>query len=417
MRITVLSLGLTIASIVAPIASASTIQFSGPITITTGGTYTGNWQSLNPSTPAVSIKTTQPVTLLNCNVSAVGDGIKSDYIGAQLTVHGCYGVGLDPKIYGKERGAFLRVMQAGKLTVERNDITGFAFGVNFWGNMKPSSFIFRYNKVHDLDGADSDGAGGRLTDAAHMQFGQDNGNHAVIMDSMQNMTYAQIAWNSFIQTSPLKSLGDIVNIYRSSGTANTPIEVHDNYFYGGYAARPSQVAACCAANAVTSEAITADGSRSDTASTTVAFVHIFNNFVVNNGGAQGVGINSGHDNQIFNNVIVSTGRLKSDGSWFAATYSNPLTVWNGVYHQSSSVYYNNTAHDNTYGWTIMTLNSLGNARTAPVHLSLPNFQGCPSSLCYSNTQLSMTSVTSATEDAQLTKWQSRVSANNLTVGP
>jgi hypothetical protein len=26
--------------------------FTGPITITGGGTYTGNWQSVNPATPA-----------------------------------------------------------------------------------------------------------------------------------------------------------------------------------------------------------------------------------------------------------------------------------------------------------------------------------------------------------------------------
>jgi hypothetical protein len=415
MRVFPFFLGLAVASSTLCGEAMATTTYNGPIVVTKGGTYTGNWQSLNPNTPAVSIQTTAPVTLLNCHINSSGDGIQSTYTGAQLTVHGCYGVGLDPKIYGKQRGDLLRVWQAAKVTVEHNDITGFAFGTYSWGNMKPSSFIFQYNTVHDLQGADSDGNGGVLTDAAHMQFGQDNGNHAVIKDSMHNMTYAEIAWNSFTVSSPAYSIGDIVNIYRSSGTPSTPIEVHDNYFYGGYAARPSQVASCCAANAVTSEAITADGSGSDTSSTTVAFTHIFNNYIANNGGAQGVGINAGHDNQLIGNHIISTGRLKSNGSWFAATYSNELTTWNGVYHQPSSVYYNNTAHDNHYGWTIATLNSQGNGRAAPVHLSPPNFQGCPSTLCYSNIQNIYVSF--ATEDNLLKVWQSNVKINKLVVGP
>ena len=415
MRFFHLALGLLLSFTIAAATSATTITFKGPLTITKGGTYSGNWESLDSNTPAVSIQTIEPVTLLNCHINATGDGIKSFMVGAQLTVRGCYGVGLDPKIYGKERGMFLRVAEAASVTVEHNDIGGFAFGVNFWGNMGPSRFVFQYNRVHNLDGAESNGRGGRLVDAAHMKYGQDNGNHAVVMDSMQQTTYAQIAWNSFVQAGPFWSIGDIVNIYRSSGTWTAPIEIHDNYFHGGYAARPQMVANCCAPNAVTSEAITADGSSADTSSTTVAHVHIFNNFIVNNGGAQGIGINAGHDNQVFGNRIISTGRLQANGNWFAATYSNPLTVWNKVYYQPSTVYYNNTAHDNLYGWVVMTLNSQGNARAAPAHLVPPNFGGCPASLCYNNHPIA--AVSSVLEDAQLTAWRQNLRINKVTVGP
>ena len=37
------------------------IVYSGPIVITSGGTYSGNWQSTSPGTAAVTIKTTSPV--------------------------------------------------------------------------------------------------------------------------------------------------------------------------------------------------------------------------------------------------------------------------------------------------------------------------------------------------------------------
>src|ERR1700729_4020633 len=100
MRFSPLFLGLAVVSTaLCGVATAAT-TFSGPIVITKGGTYTGNWQSLDPNTPAVSIQTTSPVTLLNCHIQSTGDGIKSTYTGAQLTVRGCIGNGLDPKIYG-----------------------------------------------------------------------------------------------------------------------------------------------------------------------------------------------------------------------------------------------------------------------------------------------------------------------------
>src|SRR5579871_6439709 len=48
----------------------TTITWSNPITITKGGTYTGNWQSNSASTPAVSIQTSQPVTIINSNIQS-----------------------------------------------------------------------------------------------------------------------------------------------------------------------------------------------------------------------------------------------------------------------------------------------------------------------------------------------------------
>src|ERR1700735_3277466 len=104
MRVFPLCLGPAVASSTLCGEAMATITYNGPIVITKGGTYTGNWQSLDPNTPAVSIQTTSPVTLLNCHIQSTGDGIKSTYTGAQLTVRGCICNGLDPKIYGQERG-------------------------------------------------------------------------------------------------------------------------------------------------------------------------------------------------------------------------------------------------------------------------------------------------------------------------
>jgi hypothetical protein len=48
----------------APLAAkARRIIYAGPIVITKGGTYSGNWQSLDWRTPAVRIRTSQPVII------------------------------------------------------------------------------------------------------------------------------------------------------------------------------------------------------------------------------------------------------------------------------------------------------------------------------------------------------------------
>src|SRR5262249_39205240 len=54
----------------APAPPAAT---SGPITITSGGTYTGNWESTSP-TPAITIATSQPVTIVNSIVRNLAGG-------------------------------------------------------------------------------------------------------------------------------------------------------------------------------------------------------------------------------------------------------------------------------------------------------------------------------------------------------
>ena len=56
---------------IAPAASttkAKRIAYKGPIIISKGGTYSGNWQSLNPNIPAVRIRTSQPVIIQNSNI-------------------------------------------------------------------------------------------------------------------------------------------------------------------------------------------------------------------------------------------------------------------------------------------------------------------------------------------------------------
>ena len=388
--------------------------YEGPLTISEGGVYSGNWESLDPNRPAVVIDTAAPVVIQNCFIRSKSDIIRVDVDNANVQIQNCRGFGLDPNVSGQMRGYFLRSSKISSLVALHNYIQGTSFGFNNYGGMQSSATIsIQYNEVYNLDGAPSDGMGGRTLSG--LEFGQDNGNHFVILDSMQALPDATIAWNQIVTDPYVASLGDIINIYRSSGTASTPIQIHDNYMFGSYSARVTEVEDCCGPNANTSEGIAIDGSDTDTATTTSAFVDIFDNQIVDHAGAQGLGINVGHDNQAYGNRITSTGTL-SNGVWMAATYSNALTVGNFVYNQPSNVFFNNSAHDNIVGWLIEVADPNNQyARIGPPIRSDLHLVNC-SGNCSNNISLP-DPITDDTQKGELSLWRLKLDSNHIIVGP
>ena len=73
------------------------------LVITKGGTYSGTWSSDDPSTPAVLVKTTEPVTIENSTITSRGDEIDSGVSHTNITVKNVKGYGLNPNVYGKAR--------------------------------------------------------------------------------------------------------------------------------------------------------------------------------------------------------------------------------------------------------------------------------------------------------------------------
>lgn len=72
------------------------IDYEGPITITSGGSYSGNWQSFDPDVPAVTIVTDEPVTIENSNIRSRNACI--DVLGGgDITVRNTTGFGLNPE--------------------------------------------------------------------------------------------------------------------------------------------------------------------------------------------------------------------------------------------------------------------------------------------------------------------------------
>ena len=55
------------------VSSVGEVKWSGPIVITEAGTYSGNWQSTDGKTPAVTVATTDPVVIENSHISSAAE--------------------------------------------------------------------------------------------------------------------------------------------------------------------------------------------------------------------------------------------------------------------------------------------------------------------------------------------------------
>lgn len=387
------------------------------IAISSGGTYSGTWQSLDPKTPAVSINTSAAVTITNCTIRSKGELIRATVSNAHVTVTNCSGYALDPLVAGDLHGNFFSAYDIGSLDLEHNYIQGVNYGVQLYdadGWAPSGPIIVRYNSALNLQGAPSDGNGG--VNLSNLAEPGDNQNHFVILADLQNLTGTDISWN-YVENDPgVSSIGDVYDIYSSSGTMTSPILLHDNFILGGYPAVPN-------ATLYWAGGMTMDGRATDTAATATAFVHIYNNQIVQHANF-GIGLAAGHDVQAFNNRVVSSGQL-ADGTWFFGD-TGMYIVNCSCYNQPPTVYFNNSAYNNTVGYQYeISYPGSSTVFSPPVvrqDYSLTDCAGGPSgptSQCTNNASLPAlpTLITSATVANEATLWQQKLTANNITVGP
>jgi len=332
---------------------------AAPLVITRGGTYTGTWESTNRSTPAISVNTTEPVIILNSVVRGPGDLIVSSTSHTNITVRNTKGYGVNPNVAGKTVGEFVDVYAFDNLVVENSYMEGTA-GINaldYQGDHTLNETIkIVGNKALNIDGRKSNGAGGYLdfnertskadghteTGYEYVQFVQ--------FDKVYNVPGVEIAWNEVINEPGKSRPEDNISIYKSSGTASSPIRIHDNYIEGAYTVKPWQ--------GDTSDAnwtydwsysgggiMLGDGMGS-TGALDTGFVKAYDNTVISTTN-YGMAISAGHDLEYFNNRIFSAGVL-ADGRPIAAQNVGAY-VWD-IHHGGPTRFYNNLAHDNLAGW-------------------------------------------------------------------
>ncbi len=294
---------------------------SGPIQITAGGTYSGDWTSTDPSTPAVTINTDEPVTIQDSVISGKGTLISVSGVtsGANVTIENVTATASDPGVAGAQRGAFVLATKIDSLIVRNCSMTGVSFGVKVFA-AQPSTLQLDNNSAINLEDRASDGQGG--FEASRPRLG-----HFVIFNGVSATSGAEIAWNKIVQSIGQSSTEDVINLYNSQGSESHPISVHDNYMEGSSSPVVN--------GHYTGTALITDGAGTNGASPT-AFVNFDANQVVATAGT-GVGIAAGHDISATNNRVVSCG-MTASGAWYAWDAS-AIVIWN---YYNTPNFYNNT---------------------------------------------------------------------------
>ena len=378
-------------------------MFAAPIVITKGGTYTGEWTSTDRSVAAVSVRTTEPVIILNSVVRGPGDLIESDTAHTNITVRNTRGYGVNPNVAGKTVGEFIDVYGFDNLVVENCYMEGTA-GINvldYLGDRTPNESVrIVGNKVLNIDGRKSDGAGGYLDFNertskidGHTETGYEY-KQFVQFDKINSVPGIEIAWNEVINEPGKSRTEDVISIYKSSGTAASPIRIHNNYIEGAYTVKPWQ--------GDTEDAnweydwsfsgggiMLGDGWSSTGTAQDPAFVKAYDNTIISTTN-YGMAISAGHDLEYYNNRIFSAGVLP-DGRPIAAQNVGGY-VWD-ISKKGPTRFYNNLAHHNVAGWV-------------KANGSRNDYWTNDSSTMQNNTKYGGT-VTRALEAAEHAAWQDR----------
>jgi hypothetical protein len=381
-------------------SSIGNIQWSGPINITQGGTYSGNWKSTDPKTAAVTISTTQPVIIQNSYVTGPADLINDPTYGNNLTVKNVTGIGLNPNVSGQAYGLFVDAQNSVNLDVENSYFENVRFGVylrGYAGNRNGSQTItIVNNRGRNILGTESNGNGSTLAGESNWQWA-----HAFQLSDAYGVPGIQIAWNEIVNYPSQSLVNENINMFDSGGTSSSPAVIHDNYVQGAYAYNP-------AVDSYNGGGFATDGSSSDTAQTASAFNHIYNNQIVGTVNV-GIEIGTGHDNAAYNNRVVSAGLLPNGTKILAQNVG--LSLYDVYGNAANGSLYNNNMYDNAVGWMCWA------ARCA--YDGYRNDEWFPLNNSYysTNQTISANPITLAMEAAEYQTWLGKVSSDGKMVGP
>ena len=322
-------------------AEVNQTTYAPPITIDKGGTYSGNWESLDPQTPAVTVKTDEPVVIENSYLRSRGRIINVPWNHSKLTVRGVHAAGLNPEVRGEFQGRFIQTYNGDALTVEYNSVEG-TMGIHvntYAGNRSPAQSIkVRYNIVHNIMAQASDGQGGYLQGNTKL-VDWDFGNFVQLYD-VKDVPGIEISWNQIINEPYKSRVEDVINFCRSGGASGSPSLVHNNYIQGG-TPYPNPYASYTGAGINAGDC--PDGSD-------FGFVKVYGNSVVGFSGG-GIGAGTGHDQEVYNNRVVSAGKVREQDP--VGLGGIGLSLWNTFDPPNKADknrwFYNNSVHDNVVG--------------------------------------------------------------------
>ncbi|UOQ70029.1 hypothetical protein [Hymenobacter cellulosilyticus] len=356
---------------------------AGSIVIRKGGVYTGDYRSTDSTVPCIRIVTTEPVTLRGCRLSGAGNLIEALNGGADLTVENCTGVGLRPSRDQTRRGRFLEINSARNLRLLNNSFTQTTgIAVYQWsgdGSASQTLKILR-NSAKNIDGRYRDGGSTTVS--------------CISLNQVHGLANVEIAWNQIVNEPDQSLVEDNINLYNSSGTASSPIRVHNNYVQGAYP-YPATAAKFTGTGMIT------DGDNASALTMTAYVDATQNQFVSTCNSAMNIA--GGHHVRYTQNRMVTSGLLPN-GTKLNATYCG-IAVFN-FYQQAQ--FGNHLVDNNTMGMVKWGANNPYPNRNDNGDYGFP---------IHTNTQHLPNPITLQTEQDEWTRWNNKLKINGVQVGP
>jgi hypothetical protein len=276
------------------------------LTITSGGTYTGNFSS-------IKVRTTNTV-IIEDSIINNPSGPAIDSIGSvNLVVR---------RTLAKSGNSdwFVHCDGFSNVVIQNNSTISKTDGVLLENGVNGASAKVLQNTFTDIVGP------------------YEHGN-AVMLASSHNIGYAEIGYNRIINAKGISQTEDNINIYDTTGNSTYPIWIHDNLVWGAYPPNP------------TSSDFSGGGIIADYKAN---FVKMERNVVLNTTN-YGMQIAAGHDNSMVNNTVVMDELLPATNvgySLWNGVYKDPLWANNGGSNNKAYMVNNNPwwTPDKTY-WT------------------------------------------------------------------
>jgi len=381
-------------------SSIGNIQWSVPLIITQGGTYSGNWRSTDPNTPAVTVATTAPVLIQNSYVTGPNDLISDPYYGNNLTVKNVIGIGVNPNVLGQSNGTFVNAQNPILLDVENCYFETVSFGIwvrGYAGNRNGTETItILKNRGRNVLGLESNGNNGYLAGEGNWAWA-----HAIQLSNMSSVPGITVAWNEIVNYPNQSLVNENISLYDAGGTSSSPAEFHDNYIQGAYPYNP-------ATDSYNGGGFTTDGSASDTVQTSSAYNTVYNNQVVGTVN-MGIEFGAGHDNVAYNNTVISSGLLPN-GTKIAAQNVG-ITVYDVYGNMENGTMYNNDMYGNTVGWMCWASRCAADGYRNDEYF--PNNESYYST----NQSISANPITQQAEESEYSTWLAKISSSGTVLGP
>jgi hypothetical protein len=322
--------------------TANAIHYNGPLLVDAkyikkhGSVITGNYQGTT-TTAAITITNAPfPVTISSSNLTGAGDLIY--IVNSNVTITKTTGSGTNPNVAGTPQGMFVHAVNVSNLSVTNCNVSNVSYGVSvtgYTGNYQTGQTISILDNIFtNINGRPSNGSGG------YVGTGSFNA-HGIQLNNISALPGMEISWNQIVNTAFQSQSAEIIETIDVSGTASSPLLIHDNYVQGAYPADPG-------VDPYSGGGIMLNGTKTDTANVTSAYINVYNNQIVSTAN-MGVAIAAGHNNNVYNNRVVSSGYVTT-GTKSLIAFASAIGMYNWNYYaQPSTVFFSNLIQNNVVG--------------------------------------------------------------------